>query len=265
MFQRLLANEAFWWLAYVACIALFFAAFEVGYRYGRRWRPRADEERKALTGTLVAGMLALMSFLLATSFGIAADRFGQRKALVLAEANAIRTAFLRTDFLPEPQRSNLRRLFPEYVELRIRAVETGVDVPEAIARAEAMQGAMWAEIAAVARVQPAAETVALAIQSVNDVIDLHRARVTVALRYRIPPIMLQALFGIALLAMGTMGVQFGLGGTRNLPVMLGLLMAFGSVLLIVVELDRPTRRVYRVDMHPLIETLKAMRPTPGEP
>ncbi len=91
------------------------------------------------------------------------------------------------------------------------------------------------------------------------VIDLHRSRVTVRLRYRVPPLMLQSLLLIALMALATMGVRFGLGGTRDLPVMLGLLLAFGSILLIVIELDRPTRRLFRVDMQPLVETLESMR------
>jgi hypothetical protein len=38
---------------------------------------------------VLASPLALLGFLLAISFGLTADRFGERKALVLEEANAI--------------------------------------------------------------------------------------------------------------------------------------------------------------------------------
>jgi hypothetical protein len=259
MSSRLLASDAWWWLFYVLVVAAFYLVFEVGFRYGRRRRPHTDAEKKALTATLVTALLALMSFLLANSFSIAASRFGDRKALVLDEANTVGTAWLRADFLPAPQRANVRRLLADYLEMRIVAVEQDEDLPDAIARAGAMHGALWAEAVTAAQAEPRSLPVALFVQALNDVIELHRSRVTVALRYRVPPLMLRTLFLIALMAVGTMGVHFGLGGTRNLPVMLGLLIAFGSILLILVELDRPARRVFRVDMRPLVETLDWMR------
>ena len=49
-----------------------------------------------------------MAFILAFTFGIVADRYDARRALVREQAAVIRTAYLRSDFLPEPSRSNLR-------------------------------------------------------------------------------------------------------------------------------------------------------------
>ena len=54
---------------------------------------------------LVGSILALLAFLLAVTMGMAADRFDARRALVLAEANAIGTTYLRAGYLPEPASS----------------------------------------------------------------------------------------------------------------------------------------------------------------
>lgn len=65
--------------------------YEVGFRVGRWWQDRTPEEREGPTGMLVGSLIALMAFLLAITMGMATDRFDTRRALVLAEANAIGT------------------------------------------------------------------------------------------------------------------------------------------------------------------------------
>ena len=50
---------------------------------------------------MIAGaILALATFMLAFTFGIVADRYDTKKGLVREDANAIRTAWQRSDFLP---------------------------------------------------------------------------------------------------------------------------------------------------------------------
>ena len=58
----------------------------------------------------VGSTLGLLAFVLAFTFGMAASRFDVRGELRISEAIAIRTADLRAQHLPEPQRSEIRAL-----------------------------------------------------------------------------------------------------------------------------------------------------------
>ena len=97
-------------LVFVAFAIVTMACYEVGFRLGRWWQERTPGEQEGPTGMLVGSILALLAFLLAVTMGMAADRFDARRALVLAEANAIGTAYLRAGYLPEPASSQAREL-----------------------------------------------------------------------------------------------------------------------------------------------------------
>ena len=81
---------------------------------------------------------------------------------------------------------------------------------------------------------------------------------TVALRYRIPPSLMWTLYLVALLSMVTMGVHFGLSGTRNLTSTVALVVSFAAVLLLIVDLDSPDQRLFEVTQEPLVETLRTI-------
>ena len=95
------------------------ACYEVGFRVGRWWQDRLPGEQEGPTEMLVGSLLALMAFLLAVTMGMAADRFDARRGLVLAEANAIGTAYLQADYLTEPAAEEMKELLREYLPLRI--------------------------------------------------------------------------------------------------------------------------------------------------
>src|SRR5690349_610556 len=86
---------------FVAFGVLALLVYELGFRLGRRRQERTPEiEEEGPTGVFVGSLLALMAFLLAVTMGMASDRFDTRRGLVLQEANAILTTYLRAGFLP---------------------------------------------------------------------------------------------------------------------------------------------------------------------
>ena len=89
-------------LVFLLIVAVLLIGFELGFRGGRWWQDRTPGEQEGPTGTLVGSLLALMAFLLAITMGMASDRFDSRRGLVLAEANAIGTTYLRAGYLPAP-------------------------------------------------------------------------------------------------------------------------------------------------------------------
>ncbi len=266
MIRQFWIAESYWWLFYVGTIVLFLLVVEIGYRFGKWRKSKTDPEQKSQAGTVLAALLALLGFLLAISFGIAADRFGERKALVLQEANAIGTTFLRTDFLPEPQRSEARRLLHEYTEARIEYVQENdlSKLDEGLEQSAESHRELWALADAIAEQRPRSVPVGLFVDSLNEVIDLHQERVTVGLRYRIPASLLWTLYLVAVLSMGTMGLHFGLSGTRSFASTVALVISFAAVLLLIVDLDSPKQRLFQVPQDPLVDTLESMDQLPSD-
>jgi hypothetical protein len=87
------ANRSLLLLA-VLLFLILVVAKEVGYFAARRRpsRQAAAETERTGVGFVTGGMLALLAFLLAIALSIADRHYEDRRAPVLAEANAIGTA-----------------------------------------------------------------------------------------------------------------------------------------------------------------------------
>ena len=101
---------------FVATTLLVVIAIEVGYLVGRRAHRSSEEEKESPVSAIAGAILGLLAFMLAFTFGMVASRYDARKALVRDEANAIRTAWLRSDFLTEPNRGAAAGLLRDYVD-----------------------------------------------------------------------------------------------------------------------------------------------------
>ena len=115
----------------------------------------------------VGTTIGLLAFLLAFTFGMAASRYDTRKQLVLQEADAIGTTYLRADFLQEPQRSNIRNLLREYAALRVQGVGE-LMTKDAMAQSGALQGRALGEGVAVGTRSPNWIVGGLFIEALNE-------------------------------------------------------------------------------------------------
>jgi hypothetical protein len=103
------------WGVFVAILIVVLLSVECGYRLGRYRRNRHEQEKETPVGTMVGATLGLLAFILAFTFGLAAARFDTRRQVLLDEANAIGTTYLRAGMLPE-QRNEIRTLLRNYVK-----------------------------------------------------------------------------------------------------------------------------------------------------
>jgi len=101
------------WGLFLTVVVLVLAAIEGGYRLGSCRHRQSGREKEAPVGAMVGATVGLLAFMLAFTFGMAASRFDTRKQLVLDEANAIGTTYLRTAMLPEG-RDEIRALLRSY-------------------------------------------------------------------------------------------------------------------------------------------------------
>lgn len=105
------------WVFNLIVSAIVLLAIEAGWRLGNYRRKRAEDE-KAPINAAVGATLGLLAFLLAFTFSMAATRFDGRKQVILNEANAIGTNYLRTDLLPAQFGEQARSLLREYTAIR---------------------------------------------------------------------------------------------------------------------------------------------------
>jgi hypothetical protein len=247
------------WGLFVGTVTVVLLAVEGGYLLGRYRRRRAAEEKEAPVGAMVAATLALLGFMLAFTFGMAGARFDGRRQVLLDEANAIGTAYLRAGLLPESHREDIRNLLREYVEVRVDGVQSG-QVGQAVHKSEELHKRLWAQAVAVGEKNPNSIMAGLFIQSLNEVIDLHEKRVTLALRNRIPGIIWAALYLLAILAMSAMGYHAGLAGTTRSLAILALAVTFSAVIYLIADLDRPQDGLLHVSQQALIDVRESMKP-----
>ena len=93
--------------------------FEVGRRIGKARVVHHPEGLAKGSGAVEAGIYGLLGLLIAFTFSGGASRFESRRQMVTEEANAIGTAYLRIDLLPEASQPVLRQLFREYLDSRL--------------------------------------------------------------------------------------------------------------------------------------------------
>ena len=241
------------WALYIMTIAIVLISAEAGWRLGNRRRQRPDHEENAPVGAVVGATLGLLAFLLAFTFGMAASRYDTRKQLVLQEANAIGTTYLRADLLQEPQRSNIRNLLREYAALRVQGVSK-LMTKDAMAQSGALQDRLWADAVAVGTQSPNSIVGGLFIEALNDTIDLDATRVTAG-RNRIPDSIWLALYAVTILTMAAMGYQFGLTGEHSWPVTILLALVFTAVILLIADLDRPQAGLLKVSQQAMLDLI----------
>lgn len=232
-------------------LAVILATSEIGHWLGMRAADRGGDNVSTLENA-VFGMLALI---IAFTFAMAVSRFEARRDALVSEANAIGTAALRARLLPEPHRAESLKLLREYVKIQLDITErlaSRIEQP-AIGRSNALEEALWQQAKAMAAKDNGVVPTGLFIQAVNDMIDSQAKRLA-SLRNRVPNIVLLSLFGLAATAGGFIGYANGLDARRTrLPVyIIGLVVSV--VMLLILDLDRPSRGFIRVSQQPMIDT-----------
>lgn len=240
-------------LILVALIALFLLAAEVGFRAGRRHGRRvADKEPQV--GTIQGAMLGLLALLLGFSFAMAQSRYDARRSLVVAEANAIGTAYLRAQLLPKPEAQEVAAALRRYVDVRLRRLGERVDEPslrEAVKESEQLHDYLWTRAVRATQQDPRPVT-NLFITALNDVIDLHAKRLA-AFRSHVPESVFLLLYFVAAVAMGVTGYVAGLGGQRNFWPSTTTAVLIAVVIVVVMDLDRPRRGLIQVSQQSMVE------------
>jgi hypothetical protein len=249
------------WGLFGATIVVVLLSIEGGYRLGQFRRRRSEDEKEAPVGAIVGATLALLGFILAFTFGLAASRFDAKRQIVVEEANAIGTTYLRAGLLPDGRAMKIRKLLGEYVDSRLEVVQTG-GIEQVLRRSDDLHRVLWKEAEAVGHQYPGSIVVGLFIQSLNETIDVHSKRVQVALQNRLPGILWATLYLITMLTMAGVGYHEGLSRSRRSIAIVVLVLTLSAIMTLVADLDRPQEGLLTVSQRAMTDLRKMMNDAP---
>jgi hypothetical protein len=204
-------------------------------------------------------LLGLVGLLLAFGLTMAVTRYEVRRDVLVKEANAIGTTYLRAQLLAEPERTTSLDLLREYTDSAIDMNESPPDSDEFEVVVKAMDGLhveLWRVAGEAIGKAPQDSAPRLYIETLNDTIDRHADRVA-SLRNRVPSaVWILQILGSAL-ALGVLALYLSLLGRGLLtPLLAGVfvvLILFNSF-----DLDRPRRGFIHVPSSALTDVRATM-------
>jgi hypothetical protein len=245
-------------------LAIVMGAAFLGYGARRlRWSGRGAwrEQPDAQQEILLSAILGLLALLLGFTYSLAINRFEIRRELVLQEANAVGTAYLRAQLLEEPHRGRISKLLEDYAANRISLAKAGA-TRAMLARNDHLIVQLWAaEGPALESIKTLPFSISL-LDAMNEVINMDAAR-KAARGVHIPGEVFVLLVLYMLVAAAALG--YVLSGPRERVTAAILLALFTLALLLVIDIDGPTRGSIREWEGPMEQALAAMTRQPATP
>jgi len=246
------------WACFIATLIFVQFSHEIGFRIGAWRRLKPGENPETAAGTISGIMIGLLAFILAFTFNGASNNHDIRKDLMIDEANAVRTTYQRSMQLPDPYRANVRELLREYVDIRLKVRQLRMaGLKSAVSRIRTIQNDLWSIALELQKKEPNAPMMVLFTQSLNEVFDLHVKRYSAILQGRISTIIWIVLYLLTFITMAMMGYRIGLNGIRSTFMEMSLALAFSSILVLIIALDRPSGML-RIDPKALEDVLKML-------
>jgi Protein of unknown function (DUF4239) len=245
------------WLLFLAVVGVLASVIEAGYRLGVIAHRQSKEEKESPVAAVSNTTLGLLAFILAFTFAIVTDRYDAKKRLVGEEANALRTVYLRSEFLPEADRERAATLLRQYVDLKLAGAKEIVERDAALEERRIawlrIERQLWDMAVVNARQDMDSDVAALYVESLNHLVDAEAMRVAIAWHARIPVVIWSVLYVITALAMLGFGYHMGIAGSRRTKAALILVLAFSLMIALIADLDRPQSGFLRVSQRPLVE------------
>lgn len=243
------------WVLSVALLAAMLGASWLGRRLRKRQRlaDRGNAVGDEFSLTAVLGLLAL---LIGFTFSLALQRYEERRVLVVKEANAIGTLWLRTDLLDPAHRNALRTLLRSYVEARVAYGDSPSPAEEVanMQRTSELQRLIWEELRDAVYEVRTTPLASLLVSATNDVFDIGTERAASRASH-VPGRLVATLVLYCLITAGLIGYQRGRYRAATVLVMLLVVIALS----IVVDLDRPSSGAIRVPQQAMLDVQESMR------
>jgi len=236
-------------LAAVGLFAGMVALEELGRRIGLKRLAADPDAARPGFGTIDGAVFALLGLLIAFTFSGAAARFDERRKLVVEEANAIGTAYLRLDLLAADDRAELRGMLRDYIDARMevyRLLPDFVAAKAALDRSAALQQAIWSKSVAAAERDNRTPATMLLLPALNQMIDITTTR-TMAAQMHPPQVVFILLCGLSLLCGLLAGIGMAGGQRRSWIHMVGFAAVMAVTVYVILDLEYPRMGLIQVD------------------
>lgn len=249
---------------FALCLFLGMLIFlEIGWRAGLRRAGKELKEARTGVGAIEGAIFALLGLLVAFTFAGATSRFDTRRQLVVEEANAIGTAYLRLNLLSGEARTALRENFRRYLDSRMEVYRKLPDIAaakEELDKSTKLQGEIWDQAVIACRAEGYHPAATLLLPALNEMIDITTTRTTAAQMH--PPfIIFVMLFGLSLICSLFVGHGMAEGKTRNWLHIVGFAAVFAICVYVILDIEFPRMGLIRVDAidQVLVELRESMK------
>jgi hypothetical protein len=240
---------------------------EAGRWFGIQWRSKNRGTSPGGSGAVEGAAFGLMALLIAFTFYGAETRFETRRNLIVEEANAIDTAYLRLDLLPANTQSKLREDFREYVRSRLAIYQKIPDweaveaVKTELRQSTALQREIWREAVVASEHADSPAVPNLVMPAIDRMIDIASTQIVALQRH--PPTAVWVMLALTLLASCVLaGYSMSASGARNWVHIVVFSLLFSTVIYINVDFEYPRMRgfIHIAEMDELLlQTLENMK------
>ncbi len=245
------------WLL-LGLVGLLVVVTEIGFRIGVHLRKRQGSRAEFHGNELLSGLMVVLSFFLGFSFQAAYQHFEKRGDLVLQEADAIKTAYMRSAYLPDPQRRNIQKLLRRYVDVQIELADPG-NYRRADAAAERIHRALWKQTASLEAHGDMSIGAALFVEALDELKDRQEELSTAANYQRLPGTILLVAVALEALVLLLLGYNIGVAGKRDPLGVIVIVLALAGYLVLIVDLDHPYQRTFDVSERALRDARQVMQ------
>lgn len=234
-----------------------------GVLLGRRLREHHETLREPF-GAVQGALLGVVGLILAFGLTLAVGRYEDRRAAVVADANAIGTTYLRAQLLAEPARTRSLVLLRHYTDLALRMSKEVPNSPamqRTTAQEDVVQRRLWGLAGQALGAAPIASGPRLYVDALNEMIDEQTVRIS-ALNNRVPGSVLGLEVIGAAVALGLLGLYLSVLGRGVWPMVFATVLVT-MLLLVTFDLDRPTRGLITVPDTPYLQLRASMTLPPA--
>jgi hypothetical protein len=247
----------------LALFTLMLAFLEMGRRLGMRRRAEDSQGAEKGLGAVEGAIFGLLGLLIAFTFSGAGERFQHRRELIVEEANAISTAWMRIDLLPPDAQPAMRELFRQYVDARLGIYQKLPDRAASLAentRSVEFEGEIWEQAISASRARETNTVSVLLLPALNEMFDMTTTR-AVAAETHPPSVIYAMLLALALLCSLLAGYDMAESRTRNWLHTVGFALIMTLTLYVIVDLEYPRLGFIRIDAadHILAELRASMK------
>ena len=255
-------------LSLAVAFALFVGmmiSLELGRRLGLRDLTKLGKDGRAGVGVVEGAVYGLLALLVGFTFSGAATRYEGRRVMVAQVANALGTAWMRTELLPVELQQPVRAEFRNYLDALLASYDKPPGSPAELrlhAASNAAEKKLWATAVAACLTPAGDKARMLLLPEMNEGFDLVEME-RFARRLHAPAVVF-VMLGVAALASALFAGYGTAGGpARNWMYFMGVAATIAIAAYVILELESPRLGLLRA--HKIDEVLVELRASWDEP